>query len=144
MRPAAPVQQMLLQLPLPPPLREEMSGRKWRMWKQQWMDYVKVSRLSEQTQEYQAAVLRGCLGPAGFEIHGGLPFERAEHKNDTPKVLALLESYYVGKVNVTFERYKFRSRTQKEGESTMTYIGELRRLSHIPGILKCNNRSANS
>ena len=45
-------------------------------------------------------------------------------------MLALLESYYVGKVNVTFEKYKFRTRTQKEGESVMTYIGELRRLSH--------------
>ena len=109
-----------------------MSGREWRTWKQQCTDYaqVYVARLSEQTREYQAAVLRGCLGPAGLEIYGGLPFEREEHKDETKKVLELLENFYVGKANVTFERYKFHTRTQREGESTVTYIGELRRLSH--------------
>ena len=45
-------------------------------------------------------------------------------------MLELLENFYVGKANVTFERYKFHTRTQREGESTVTYMGELRRLSH--------------
>ena len=49
---------------------------------------------------------------------------------DTVKILELQEEYYIGKTNVSYERYKFHSRNQKDGESTTTYIGELRRLAH--------------
>ena len=107
-----------------------MNRREWKTWRQQWEDYAQVSRIGEQSKKYQAAVLRGCIGPTGLEVYSGLPFVGAGDRDDTVKILDLLEGYYIGKTNVIYERYKFHSRNQKDGESTTTYIGELRRLAH--------------
>ena len=55
---------------------------------------------------------RGCIGAKGLEIYDGLPFENDTDKDDVERALGLLEEYYDGKVNVTYERYKFHSRDQ--------------------------------
>ena len=127
---SVPAQPLVLQLPAPHPLQERMNRREWKTWRQQWEDYAQVSRIGEQSKKYQAAVLRGCIGPTGLEVYSGLPFVGAGDRDDTVKILELLEGYYIGKTNVIYERYKFHSRNQKDGESTTTYIGELRRLAH--------------
>ena len=127
---SVPAQPLVLQLPAPPPLQERMNRREWKTWRQQWEDYAQVLRIGEQSKEYQAAVLRGCIGPTGLEVYSGLPFVGAGYRDDTVNILELLEGYYIGKTNVSYERYKFHSRNQKDIESTTTYIGELRRLAH--------------
>ena len=94
------------------------------------MDYALVTKLGEQDAAYQAAVFRGCIGAKGLGIYDGLPFKDDTDKDDVKRVLGLLEKYYVGKLNVTYERYKFHSRDQLEEDGTMANIGELRRLAH--------------
>ena len=71
---SVPAQPLVLQLPAPHPLRERMNRREWKTWRQQWEDYAQVSRIGEQSKKYQAAVLRGCIGPTGLEVYSGLPF----------------------------------------------------------------------
>ena len=62
-------------------------------WRQQSEDYAQVSRIGEPSKRYQAAVLRGCIGPTGLEVYSGLPFVGAGDRDDTVKILELLEGY---------------------------------------------------
>ena len=75
------------------------------------MDYALVTKLGEQDAAYHAAVFRGCIGVKGLEIYDCLPFENDTDKDDIKRALGLSEEY-VGKVNVTYKRYKFHLRDQ--------------------------------
>ena len=111
---SVPARPLVLRLPASPPLQERMNRRELKTWRQQWEDYAQVSRIGEQSQKYSAAVLRGCIGPTGLEVYSGLPFVGAGDRDDTVKILALLEGFYIGKTNVIYERYKVHSRNQKD------------------------------
>ena len=79
-----------------------MNKRERKTWRQQWEDYAQVSRIGERSRKYQAAALRGCIEPTGLEVYSRLPFVGAGDRDDTVKILELLEGYYVGKTNVKY------------------------------------------
>ena len=45
------------------------------------------------------------MGAKGLEIYNGLSFKNDTDKDDVERALGLLEEYYVGKVNVTYESF---------------------------------------
>ena len=49
-----------------------------------------------------------CIGPKA--IYNGIPFENDEEKKSLDKILELWESYFLGKTNITYERYHFNNR----------------------------------
>ena len=69
-----------------------------------------------------------------------LPFEDEDHNVDVDKILELLEKHFIGEVNEIFESFQFFTRQQREGESTSTFIAEVRRLAASCGFASLHDR----
>ena len=63
-------------LTTPRPLCVEGDGaRNWRAWRQLWHAYATVSRMYEQSDEYQLATSIVCLAEAGVEMYSATMFK---------------------------------------------------------------------
>ena len=71
-----------------------------------------------------------CLGEEALEIVETLPFIHPEDKQDLQKTLDLLDKYFQGNVNITFEQFQFLKRDQRENESFDEYLRSLRVLAN--------------
>lgn len=117
-------------VPVPPKI--ELSGNlaiNWKQWKQVWSAYDLVTLLNEHTAEYRVAAIITCIGPKALTIHNDLPFQSEAETKNLAKILELWESYYLGRANIIYERYRFNKRDQEAGESIDTYASNLRSLS---------------
>ena len=123
--------------PLPPPLslsQPDSLAAPWKAWRRQWDNYMIATGLREKNEDVQVATLLTCLGSEALNVLDGLcPNEDDQKKLSI--VLAKFEEFCVGTKNETFERYKFNSRNQENGESIELYVAELRKLAK-----SCNYR----
>ena len=123
--------------PLPPPLslsQPDSLAAPWKAWRRQWDNYTIATGLNEKTEEIQVATLLTCLGPEALSVLDGLCPNESDQKK-LSIVLAKFEEFCVGTKNETFERYKFNSRNQENGEPIELYVAELRKLAK-----SCNYR----
>ena len=95
-------------------------------WKQKWKNYEIVTKLKNQTDEYQIAMLQMCMDDDGLKVFNNEL--TTDQKKTTKDTLDALENFIKGEVNETMERHHFNSRNQKEGETFMEYLTELRQL----------------
>ena len=86
------------------------------------------------------------MGTAGIEIYNGRRFEQESERDDV-QVLQLLQKYFIRKVNVIYETFKFLTRNHNDTESTTAYVDKLRRLAKmcdIENITTCMQPSLRS
>ena len=95
-------------------------------WKQKWKNYEIVTKLKNQTDEYQIAMLQMCMDDDGLKVFNNEL--TTDQKKTTKDTLDALENFIKGEVNETMERHHFNTRNQKEGETFMEYLTELRQL----------------
>lgn len=86
-------------------------------------------RINRASQWADRPVLITCIGPKALAIHNGLPFQSKDKKKNSTKIFELWESYYLGKTNIIYERYRFNNRNQDAGESIDTYTSHSRSLA---------------
>ena len=98
----------------PQSLSSDMTGHGWKFWLEEWKDYATIIELEKKSKRFQGATFQTCLGREAREIYNGLPFEQEEDKNDVNKTIALLQEYFIGKVNTTYERRKFSREIKKK------------------------------
>ena len=129
----------------PPPLSvggstEGERRKMWKHWRQRFDSYALITGLADRDPKIGVATLTLCLGEEALEIVETLPFVRPEDKQDLQKTLDLLDKYFQGNVNVTFERFQFLKRDQRENESFDEYLRSLRVLANTCefGSLKPN------
>ena len=97
-----------------PPSPLEVNENKvdnWKLWKQQWTNYVLLSRLDTMDERYQLAMLDNCLGITALKVYNNLTFADGEVKS-VQICMNKLEQQIVGQINETYERYMFNSRDQ--------------------------------
>ncbi len=111
------------------PLCVEGDGaRNCRTWHQMWDSYAAVSRIYKQSDEYQLATFIMCLGKAGVEVYNTLSFNNEADRQSLAAVLSKMEQHFIGTMNVTYERFVIRTRTQGQGETLEQYFLALRTL----------------
>ena len=118
--------------PIPLPSKMDLTGNlagNWKKFKRMWNNYEVASRLRTQSKELRTATFLTCIGPDVLDIYDGLPFDNDEEKTNITNVLALLEKYFIGETNETYERYLFNQREQESGESFDAYLTTLRSLA---------------
>ena len=123
--------------PLPPPLslsQPDSLAAPWKAWRRQWDNYTIATGLGEKSENVQVATLLTCLGPEALNLLDGLCPDEDDQKK-VSIVLTKFEEFCVGTKNETFERYKFNSRNQENGEPIEIYVAELRKLAK-----SCNYR----
>ena len=116
------------------------SRERWSAWKTRWQSYALITKLADEEKKFQAAVLVQCFDEPTITLADALPYEDEDHKVDVDKILELLEKHFIGEVNEIFESFQFFTRQQREGESTSTFIAEVRRLAASCGFASLHDR----
>ena len=100
----------------------------WKRWKQQWNLYSKASGADSKSEDVQCAIFLHVIGEEGIELFNTFDIP-ADDKDKISPLLKLFEDYCNPKKNITFERYKFNARNQKDGEPCDQYVTELKTLA---------------
>ena len=100
----------------------------WQRWKQKWTLYAKASGVDGKEEDVRCAVFLHVIGEEGVEVFNTFPMT-ADEKDKIEPLLNKFENYCNPKRNVTFERYKFNLRNQKESEPIDQYVTELKNLA---------------
>ena len=123
----------MAQMTAPAPL--SLSGdvaSDWKRFKSQWEFYELATDLDEKPPAKRAASFLTCIGREAHEVFMTLDITKEESRN-VVNIIEAFDKYFIGKVNVTFERYNFNCRNQEPGESFDVYLNDLRKL-----IKSCN------
>ena len=100
----------------------------FKSWKARWNDYKVVTKLDEQSVEYQCSMLRYTFSEETRKIYDTLGLTEEEQK-DPKVIIEKLENFAKGTVNVTMERHTFNTRNQEEGELFDDFLTEIKILS---------------
>ena len=73
----------------------------------------------------QVAQLQNCLGDEALKALSGSHFTTPENQRTTAEIVAAFETFVIGQVNETLERYRFGKRSQMEGKDFNKYLAEL-------------------
>ena len=115
-----------------PPKSVDLSRNReenFKLFKSQWRNYSILTRLEEESEEYQVALLLYTIGDSCAKI-----FETSSVTQRTVNsVFEVLEAHCVDDTNIVFQRFKFNSRNQNSDEDFDTYVANLRQLA-----AKCN------
>ena len=103
--------------------------RNWKIFKQRFNSYVELTDLKRQQQSKQRALFINLLDDDALDMYNSFTFE----ENDTLEdILRIFEENIIGKSNITYERFKFNTRKQEEGEDFDNFIMEIQQM-----IKKC-------
>ena len=117
---------MATNLSQPAPL--DLSGNvaeNWKRFKQRFELYNVASGTSTKDEKLQTSLLLHVIGDTALDIYNTFTFDRGDELK-LGKVLQKFEEYCTPKKNVTYERHRFFTRSQNEGETIDQYVTELR------------------
>ena len=126
-----------------PPNSLNFEGNKlehWPLWKQQWANYVVISRLDAQSQDYQTAMLLNSIGTDALKVFNGFVFAPNEAR-DVSNIIRKFDEHIIGQLNETYERYRFNCRNQTPGEAVDAFITALRNLAKNCNFCECMRES---
>ena len=101
---------------------ESMSiAPRWRKWKKAFEYYILAKGVDDAVRK--KALLLHCAGMDVQELYNTLTDPGPVAEDDTVFDIALrtLDSHFIAKVNITYERHVFRKMCQSESESTDQY-----------------------
>lgn len=97
----------------------------WKKFKQRFLLYLEALGSDKMSEKRKVAILLTVIGDESVEVYNTFTFEDANPKLDD--VIAEFEKYCLPIKNIVFERYKFYSISQKEGQSVDAYVTELKK-----------------
>ncbi|GFV31886.1 transposon Ty3-G Gag-Pol polyprotein [Trichonephila clavipes] len=112
----------------PAPLQFSLGNvkEKWRKWRQEQENYLLATEKDDRTNKIKIAILLNLLGSEGLAIYNNF---KLESKANFSEVLQKFEEYCSPRQNVVYERYKFFSCVQLEGQTIETYVTQLKTLA---------------
>jgi len=97
----------------------------WELFNQQRQDYEVVTGLDQKGQSVRLATFRSVMGKECLQIFLNLNFGTEELT--ITSALKALETYFLPKRNVVYERYVFNSCVQSSEETVDCYVNRLRK-----------------
>ncbi|GBN61323.1 Transposon Ty3-G Gag-Pol polyprotein [Araneus ventricosus] len=115
----------------PAPLKFSIGNvkEKWRKWRQELENYLLATEKDERADKIKIAILLNLLGSEGLEIFNTFKFEPPESQKNYSQVLKKFEEYCSPRQNVVYERYKFFSCVQQEGQAIERYVTQMKTLA---------------
>ena len=105
---------------------EPNTPQRWARWEKQFGTYFVAAELDKKSKQVQVARLLNAAGPDAQEIHELFTFGTDEDQSNCKTILAKFREYCRPKKNVVYERHKFWSRSQHEGEPFDKWLKEMR------------------
>jgi len=114
-------------IPLPEKLElGQNSTERWQLFKQRWENYLKISDFTgDGGEERKKATFLHCLGDDALKAYNSF------NNTDTATVTQIIiqfDNFIIGDKNVTYERYVFNKRRQREGETFDMFYADVQRL----------------
>ena len=100
----------------------------WKLFKQRWISYAVLSCLSSMPTAVQVALFLHCLDDDALRIYNGFTFDTEENNRTVDEIVTKFEAFAVGEVNITYERFLFNNRAQKDKEPFVQFLSDTRRL----------------
>ncbi|TND00208.1 MAG: hypothetical protein FD120_2790 [Gammaproteobacteria bacterium] len=118
-------------LPTPPALdiNDAALGELWKKWKHSWTMYALAAKLKDEDEDVQVAHLLTLIGRDANDVYLTFTWATVDDAKKIALVLEKFDQYCSPRVNVPFERYKFRMRTQESGETFDRYVTALRQMA---------------
>ena len=95
----------------------------WTTWVTRFVRYMSVANLNSRSSKEKVDLLCYTMGAEAEDILARISTD--ENKDDYDSVKKLFDAYFAPKKNVVFERCKFNTRVQQQGESVDEYITAL-------------------
>lgn len=112
----------------PPQTFDFSKPEQWERWLKRFERFRCASGLDSQSEERQVTTLIYCLGEEAEDIVTASRLTDVEKKS-YKKVIELFSNVFIGKRNVIFERAKFNSCIQREGEPFESFLTNLHKLA---------------
>ncbi|XP_077553431.1 uncharacterized protein LOC144168294 [Haemaphysalis longicornis] len=100
----------------------------WPQWKRRFLRYRAASGLSDRPKECQVDALVYLMGPQAEDIFNTFKLTTDEQKN-FDAVLKGFQDYFIPRRNIIYERAKFNTRVQLDGESVEDFATALHALA---------------
>ena len=101
----------------------------WDKFKQRFDFYLEATGYDEKSAKIQASLFLHTIGPCALEVYNTFEFTDEADRKKLEVLKAKFETYCKPKKNITFQRHKFFSRNQIEGESVDRWVTDLRKLA---------------
>ncbi|GFY09034.1 retrovirus-related Pol polyprotein from transposon 297 [Trichonephila clavipes] len=99
---------------------------KCRKWRQEMENYLLATEKDDRTDKIKIAILLNLLSSEGLEIYNTF---KLESKANFSEILQKFQEHCSPRQNVVYERYKFFSCVQLEGQTIDTYVTQLKTLT---------------
>ena len=113
------------------------SAERWKILKQMWENYVIISGINSQSDEYKAALFLHSIGADAMRVYNGFKFGEDEDKKNLKDIIAKFDQHFLGETKEFFERFKFNKRNQQPGETIDQYVSVLRNMAKTCGMCDC-------
>ena len=100
-------------------------AKNWKLFLQKWKIYVTLSKLSDKPADIQVAMFLNTLADEALEIYNGFSFTTTEDNRTVNEIIEKFDSYAIGEINETYERFALNKRQQQEGESFESYYASV-------------------
>ena len=112
-------------------------GESWKLWKDIWEDYTKITGLVTQEDDYVTSVFLYTIGTDARKIYNGMKFGDGEDGRITADIIKKFDRHFLGQTLEYFERFQFNRRNQESGETIDQYMSDLRNMSKTCGFCDC-------
>ena len=112
----------------PPPLYFTEADA-WPRWKKRFEQFRVASGLCNEDENRQVSTLLYCLGEGAEEVLQATATSLEKAKKQYREAIETFETYFRVKRNVIYERARFNSRNQLEGEPVEQYVLSLHSLA---------------
>ena len=104
-------------------------AEQWRKWKQELTLYITAAEKDKKSDLVKSSILLTCIGKKGQEIYNTFSFDNVDDNMKFNIIIEKFDEYCSPRKNITFQRYKFFTCRQKEGQSFDQFVTELKKLS---------------
>lgn len=98
----------------------------WKLWRARFENYLVASEIIKKDKKTQCAQLLHYIGDEGFKVYTTFHLEDEEQGKLQP-LITKFEEHFIGKENLAYERYKFFTYRQSEGQTTEDFVVELKK-----------------
>ncbi|KAI8506116.1 hypothetical protein Bbelb_164690 [Branchiostoma belcheri] len=119
------------------PMPVELTGdiaENWEIFKEDWDSYEIATEKNKKPNKIRAATLKTVMGRECLDILKNLDIPPdtanpdADPREDPAKIIEALDKHFKPLRNTVYERYKFNTCEQAQGEKIETYVARLRKL----------------
>lgn len=93
-----------LRLPEPRSVTGSDVAESWHRFRGQWENYGLAEDLSKASEEKRAAIFLTCVGNDAYDVYRCFDLA-TEEKRNIDRIIEEFETFCIGVVNVTYERY---------------------------------------